>query len=59
MEILTYYLQIFLAIIAGVCGLILIVLGVCYEEVLPIVIGVLGILFPIRMVERILSNFSV
>ena len=49
MEILTYYLQIFLAIIAGVCGLILIVLGVCYAEVLPIVIGVLGILFPIRI----------
>ena len=49
MEILTYYLQIFLAIIVGVCGLILIVLGVCYAEVLPIVIGVLGILFPIRI----------
>ena len=49
METLTYYLQIFLAIIAGVCGLILIVLGICYGEVLPIVIGVLGILFPIRI----------
>ena len=49
MEILTYYLQIFLARIAGVCGLILIVLGVCYAEVLPIVIEVLGILFHIRI----------
>ena len=49
MEILTYYLQIFLAIIAGVCGLILIVLGICYGEMLPIVIGILGILFPIRI----------
>ena len=55
MEILTYYLQIFLAIIEGVCGLILIVLGVCYAEVLPIVIGVLGILFPIRIVDKRLS----
>ena len=49
MEILTYYLQIFLAVIGGVCGLILIVLGICYGEVLPIVIGILGILFPIRI----------
>ena len=49
MKTLTYYLQIFLAVIAGVCGLTLVVLGVCYEEVLPIVVGVLGILFPIRI----------
>ena len=49
MKTLTYYFQIFLAIIAGVCGLILIVLGICYGEVLPIVIGILGILFPIRI----------
>ena len=46
MKTLTYYFQIFLAVIAGVCGLILVVLGVCYEEVLPIVVG---ILFPIRI----------
>ena len=49
MKTLTYYFQIFLAVIAGVCGLILVVLGVCYEEALPIVVGILGILFPIRI----------
>lgn len=47
MKTLTYYLQILLAVIVGVCGLALIVLGACYEKELAMIIGILGILFPI------------
>lgn len=47
MKTLNYYLQILLAVIVGVCGLALVVLGACYGQGLAIVIGVLGILLGI------------
>ena len=47
MKTLIYYFQILLAVIVGVCGLALIVLGPCYEKELAMIIGILGILFPI------------
>ena len=45
-----YYLQIVLTILVGICGVTLLIAGICYGKGLAIVIGVLGIAFPLSMI---------
>ena len=45
-----YYLQIVLTILVGACGVTLLIAGICYRKGLVILMGVLGIVFPLSMV---------
>lgn len=45
-----YYLQIVLTILVGMCGVTLLIAGICYGKGLVILMGVLGIVFPLSMV---------
>ena len=45
-----YYLQIVLTILVGMCGVTLLIAGICYGKGLVILMGVLGIVFPLSLV---------
>lgn len=45
-----YYLQVILTILVGVCGVTLLIAGICYGKGLVILMGVLGIAFSLAKV---------
>lgn len=45
-----YYLQVILTILVGVCGVTLLIAGICYGKGLVIVMGVLGIAFALSRI---------
>lgn len=51
-----YYLQLILTILVGICGVILLIAGICYGKGLAIIIGVLGLAFAL---SRILDKEEV
>lgn len=48
---LFYFLQIFLVVILGFCGLILLITGVCMHKPIPSIMGILFLIMPLIAIK--------
>lgn len=47
MKSFLFYLEVVLIVLIGTCGLIMVIAGICYDNLVPVVLGVAAILMAV------------